>query len=119
MAKLSRYSGCITQSEMSMEIKTQAQVDVVSDVLCDVCSSSTRIPGYGLQYGSLEAQWGYGSRHDGEHYRVHLCEVCFFETLSMLRRQRMVNLMFDGGEPHPDESFGLVSEGKYWGGSDD
>jgi len=37
-----------------MEIKTQAQVDAVSDVLCDVCSSSTRIPSYGLQYGSLE-----------------------------------------------------------------
>ncbi|MBJ2258907.1 MULTISPECIES: hypothetical protein [Pseudomonadaceae] len=57
-----------------MEIKSQALVDVVEDVICDVCRSGTSIPGYGPQYGKLEAQWGYGSQHDGEHYRVHLCE---------------------------------------------
>lgn len=50
-----------------MEIKSQALVDVVEDVICDVCRSGTRIPGYGLQYGKLEAQWGYGSQHDGAH----------------------------------------------------
>jgi len=56
-----------------MEIKSQASVAVVVDVICDVCCSSTSIPGYGLQYARLEAQWGYGAQHDGEHYRVHLC----------------------------------------------
>ena len=101
-----------------MEIKTQASVDAVADVVCDVCNSSTRIPDYGLQYGSLEAQWGYGSKHDGEHYRVHLCEPCFFGVLGGLRRQRMVNVMFDENEPHPDERFGLVSTGNYWGVGD-
>ena len=64
--------------EVRMEIKSQALVDVVEDVICDVCRSGARIPGYGLQYGKLEAQWGYGSQHDGKHYRVHLCEPCFF-----------------------------------------
>jgi hypothetical protein len=58
-----------------MEIKSQALVDVVEDVICDVCRSGTSIPGYGPQYGKLEAQWGYGSQHDGEHYRVDLCGV--------------------------------------------
>lgn len=101
-----------------MEIKTQASVDAVADVVCDVCNSSTRIPDYGLRYGSLEAQWGYGSKHDGEHYRVHLCEPCFFGVLGGLRRQRMVNVMFDENEPHPDERFGLVSTGNYWGVGD-
>jgi hypothetical protein len=101
-----------------MEIKAQAAVDAVTDVLCDVCDSSTRVPEYGLQYGSLEAQWGYGSQHDGEHYRVHLCESCFFGTLAGLRRQRMVNLMFDKNEPLPDESFGLLSTDNYWGTAD-
>jgi putative toxin-antitoxin system antitoxin component (TIGR02293 family) len=101
-----------------MEIKTQASVDAVADVVCDVCNSSTRIPDYGLQYGSLEAQWGYGSKHDGEHYRVHLCKPCFFGVLGGLRRQRMVNVMFDENEPHPDERFGLVSTGNYWGVGD-
>ena len=43
-----------------MEIKSQALVDVVEGVICDVCRSGTRIPGYGPQYGKLEAQWGYG-----------------------------------------------------------
>ena len=48
-----------------MEIKSQALVDVVEDVICDVCRSGTGIPGYGPQYGKLEAQWGYGSRMMG------------------------------------------------------
>src|SRR3546814_1584323 len=62
----------------------------ISDWSSDVCSSDlsgTRVPGYGLQHGKLEAQWGYGSQHDGEHYRVHLCEPCFFRVLSGLRRE--------------------------------
>jgi len=44
--------------EVDMEIKSQALVDVAEDVICDVCRSGTRTPGYGLQYGKLEAQWG-------------------------------------------------------------
>lgn len=55
-----------------MEIKSQALVDVAQDLICDICRSKTRILGYGLQYGKLEARWSYGSQHDGEHYRVHL-----------------------------------------------
>lgn len=98
-----------------MEIKTLASVDVVEDVICDVCKSSTRIPDYGLQYGKLEAQWGYGAPHDGEHYRVQLCEPCFFRVLSGLRRERMVNGMFDDDSPLSYDGFGLVSTGNYWG----
>jgi hypothetical protein len=97
-----------------MEIKSQALVDVVEDVLCDVCCSSTRIPGYGLQYGKLEAHWGYGTQHDGEHYRVHLCELCFFRVLSGLRRERMVNGMFDDDQPCSESSFGLMDTGNFW-----
>lgn len=94
-----------------MEIKSQSSVDMDADVICDVCKCSTRIPGFGLQYGRLEAQWGYGSQHDGENYRVHLCEPCFFRVLSGLRRERMVNGMFDDDEPFSDDSFGLISMG--------
>lgn len=75
-----------------MEIRTSALVDVVEDIICDVCSTGTRISGYGLQYGTLEARWGYGAQHDGEHYRVHLCEPCFFRLLGLLRRERMVSV---------------------------
>jgi hypothetical protein len=118
MTQSGRYIEYRTEWEMNMEIKTQASVDAVTDVLCDVCNSSARIPGYGLQHGSLEARWGYGSQHDGEHYCVHLCEACFFGTLAGLRRQRMVNVMFDENQPHPDERFGLVSTGNYCGVAD-
>jgi hypothetical protein len=97
-----------------MEINSQALVNVVEDVLCDVCCSSTRILGYGLQYGRLEAHWGYGTQHDGEHYRVRLCEPCFFRVLSGLRRERMVNGMFDDDQPFSESIFGLMDTGNFW-----
>ncbi|WP_258056343.1 hypothetical protein [Pseudomonas aeruginosa] len=56
----------------------------------------------------------YGSPHDGQHYRVHLCEPCFFRVLSGLRRERMVNGMFDDDQPFASEDFGLVSKDNYW-----
>ncbi len=77
-----------------MKIPAMEQTESISDVLCDVCGDSTRIEGYGLQFGTLRASWGYGSTHDGERYEVHLCEPCFFRTISGLRRERMVNFMF-------------------------
>jgi hypothetical protein len=66
---------------------------------------------------SLTAHWGYGSKHDGERYEVHLCEQCFFSTLSTLRRQRMVEHMFDetsGIAGEPDAEFGQVEQGNYF-----
>lgn len=53
--------------EVHMEIRVSALVDVIEDVICDVRGSGTCISGYGLQYGKLEAQWGYGAQHAGEH----------------------------------------------------
>lgn len=59
---------------------------------CRSLGASTK-PG-AIQFGTLRASWGYGSTHDGERYEVHLCEPCFFRTISGLRRERMVNTMF-------------------------
>ncbi|MEJ6387626.1 hypothetical protein PV306_33540 [Pseudomonas aeruginosa] len=73
---------------------------------CDVCRQSTSVEGYGQQFGTLQAHWGYGSKHDGERYKVHLCELWFFRTLSGLRRERMVNAMFD---EEPDSTKGLYA----------
>ncbi|WP_371257583.1 hypothetical protein [Pseudomonas sp. BAY1663] len=84
------------------------QTESVSDVLCDVCGDSTRVEGYGLQFGTLQASWGYGSAHDGERYEVHLCEPCFFRTISGLKRERMVNFMFSGEEQEISD-FGRVA----------
>ena len=54
-----------------MEIKQLKQVEVVTDVVCDVCNQSTK-----LEFGTLSAHWGYGSKHDGERYELQLCEKC-------------------------------------------
>ncbi len=51
--------------------------------------------GYGTQFGVLGATRGYGSRYDGENYEVHLCELCFFRTLSGLRGE-LVHTMLNG-----------------------
>lgn len=91
-----------------MKITAMEQSESVSDVLCDVCGCSTRVEGYGLQFGTLHASWGYGSTHDGERYEVHLCELCFFRTISGLRRERMVNFMFSD-ESQDLSDFGLVA----------
>lgn len=82
--------------------------ETTSDVTCDVCCQSTHVEGYGHQFGVLQARWGYGAKHDGERYEVHLCESCFFRTLAMLRRERMVNTMFDEEPNNTEDEFGLV-----------
>jgi hypothetical protein len=92
--------------------------EVVADVTCDVCGQSTRVEGYGLQYGTLQAHWGYGARHDGESYEVHLCETCFFGVLSHLRHERRVNALFDDEQAESiEEEFGLVRRDDYFGDS--
>ncbi|MHC3748965.1 hypothetical protein ACYKDZ_08785 [Stutzerimonas stutzeri] len=77
------------------------------DIACDVCCQNIRAEG-DCQYGILLAYWGHGSQHDGERYEVHLCEPCFFRTLSHLRRERMVNTMFDEEPDTAEDEFGLV-----------
>lgn len=69
--------------------------------------------GYGLQFGTLRASWGYGSTHDGERYEVHLCEGCFFRTISGLRRERMVNFMFSDDDQDLSD-FGLVARDDFF-----
>lgn len=70
---------------------------------CDVCGTDLRVPGYGAQFGTLHARWGYGAQHDGEHYCVHLCEMCFFQAVGNLRRQHQVFALFAEG-PIGDEA---------------
>jgi len=103
---------------LPMKIKAVEQTELVTEVLCDVCGDRTRVEGYGLQFGTLSASWRYGSNHDGERYEVHLCESCFFRTISDLRRERMVNFMFSD-EGQDLSNFGLVSRDDFFndGGS--
>jgi len=102
-----------------MKIIEEKLTPVITDVLCDVCSCSTTPPGGSAEFGVLSALWGYGSKHDGERYEIHLCEPCFFATLANLRRQRLVEHMFEdtaneAGEP--GVPFGLVERDNYFKG---
>ncbi|MBD2840598.1 hypothetical protein ID144_26495 [Pseudomonas sp. JM0905a] len=96
-----------------MKVTAVEPIESVSDVLCDVCGASTRVEGYGLQFGTLCASWGYGSAHDGERYEVHLCEPCFFMTLASLKRERMVNTMFSDGNEDLS-NFGRVAHDDFF-----
>ncbi|MBA1220842.1 hypothetical protein G7017_08015 [Pseudomonas fulva] len=83
--------------------------EAVADVRCHVCSESTRLANDSLQYGRLEAHWGYGTAHDGEHYEVHLCERCFFTTLAYLKQERRTAHLFDIEPNTIEDELGLVS----------
>ncbi|TFY85532.1 hypothetical protein DYL61_29435 [Pseudomonas nabeulensis] len=92
-----------------MNIKEKQAVEVVRDLLCDVCLDSTRFEGGSLRYGVLQAHWGSGSAHDGERYEVHLCERCFFQAVANLKQERRIQTMF--GENDNDrltDDFGVV-----------
>lgn len=84
------------------------------DVHCGICDGRARISDYGEQFGVLQASWGYGSKHDGERYRVCLCETCFFMTLAFLRQERRVHRLFDD-VPCDEHNFGRVGQDEFWG----
>jgi hypothetical protein len=89
----------------------------VSDIQCAVCTSSTSVLGYGQQFGTLAARWGYGTRHDGERYNVRLCESCFFQTLAYLREQRRIHTLLDDEQPQDEQVFGRVVRDDFFGES--
>jgi len=61
-----------------MKIIEKMKVDSVTDVVCDVCFCSTQVIDGGLEFATLQANWGYATKHDGMRYELHLCESCFF-----------------------------------------
>ena len=78
-----------------MKIMGIKAVETVIDVRCDTCGASTlEDTNQTPQYGILTANWGYGSRHDGERYEVDLCEACFFALLANAKELRRANMLF-------------------------
>jgi hypothetical protein len=94
-----------------MRITEMIEVETVTDIVCDVCGESTCLKTGGHQFGTLKAQWGYGTTHDGERYEVHLCELCFFHTLANLKQERRTQTLFSEEGPDQAENLGLVSKG--------
>ena len=97
-----------------MKITGRVEVEAVTDVRCDVCGCSTRLESGNLEYGMLQAHWGYGALHDGKRYEVHLCEACFFATIAYLQQERRTANMFEDVPQPPDEAFGLVAKDDFF-----
>ncbi|MFM5557035.1 hypothetical protein [Aeromonas rivipollensis] len=91
-----------------MRVKAVVPTEQVVEVRCDVCGDSSMMVEQ-MNYATLSANWGYGSRHDGERYQVDLCESCFFDVLANLRQShRQINMFADDYEPVDPEHFGRV-----------
>ena len=91
-----------------MLVKEIVPTEQIVDILCDACGCSTKTNFGTNEYGSLSADFGYGSQHhDGERYKVHLCEGCFFGVLATVREMHRGNHMFeDDYEAANPEIFG-------------
>lgn len=57
------------------------EVDVLNDIICDNCKKSCGTK-YGIEAATISANWGYGTRKDGENHRGFLCEECYDWLLS-------------------------------------
>ncbi len=101
-----------------MKITGKVEVETVMDVACDVCQLSTRVASGGLQFATLQAHWGYGTRHDGERYELHLCEGCFFQAVASLKQERRSHALFsdDGRADRAivGDDFGLIVRNDYF-----
>jgi hypothetical protein len=51
-----------------MKIIERVEIEAVTNVKCDVCRCSTRSEIDGLQFATLQAHWGFGTKHDGDRY---------------------------------------------------
>ncbi|WP_338923738.1 hypothetical protein V0M98_36640 (plasmid) [Pseudomonas silesiensis] len=97
-----------------MKITEMIEVETVTDIVCDVCGGSTHLKTGGHQFGTLKADWGYGTTHDGERYEVHLCEQCFFQALANLKQERRTHTLFSEDGQDQAENLGLVAQGDYF-----
>lgn len=60
-----------------MKIYKKVLTKKLTDVKCDACGKSCTIIDGIMEYGIIEAFWGYGSKKDGNKYEKELCESCF------------------------------------------
>lgn len=60
------------------------EVDVVKDVICNMCGKPCVQPFNGQwEYGLLSANWGYGSNRDGRVEKSHICPDCYEDLVDL------------------------------------
>ena len=95
--------------EVPLKVTESQPVQVMIDVVCDICGVSTKSQAGPCHYGTLGAEFGFGSMHDGESYEVDLCENCFFDALTFTRHASSTKLMASRtGDAQAPKNFGLV-----------
>ena len=68
--------------------KVQTEVEVVKEILCDLCGNKTRIlrdDSFGIDqfsFATISFDGGYGSHHDMSRIRLEICETCLFEIVN-------------------------------------
>lgn len=76
---------------MIIKNKKLVELDVIDEVLCDLCGKScSKSPceklGHSNQpkheYAELYANWGFYSDSNNKKYEIHLCEYCFYDVLA-------------------------------------
>lgn len=65
----------------------QVEVDVLEDVICDVCNNSCK-NSTNFEYMTMKNYWGYGSSKDGQLWGAHICEKCVDEKFKFVKFRR-------------------------------
>lgn len=61
---------------------------VPGDIVCDICLKDCADSWGNNENATLSAVWGYNSGRDGYQFDIHMCEICFGETLVFLDEKR-------------------------------
>lgn len=88
-------------------IKESTLAAVAVSVVCDRCGQTCPSDDGHPQHAVLSAAWKSGSQQNPEAYELHLCESCFFATLSTIKRERWAQLMFS------EEADSLLSDANF------
>ncbi|MEX1222413.1 MAG: hypothetical protein WEA82_09920 [Idiomarina sp.] len=83
-----------------MKKETLGQAMVVSDITCDICNKSV-VPEFAKRnlsnlddfsaFAQLKAEFGYGSKRDGENMNFDLCEQCFDKLLVKVEELKSIS----------------------------
>lgn len=60
---------------------------VVDKIYCDACGEDCSRD-IDHEYAELIATWGYCSKQDGMQYNIQICENCFDEVLTFIKKKR-------------------------------
>jgi len=93
-----------------MKVFEKRLVDTVVDRMCDVCNESVMkkvADEHFEECAEFKANFGYGSKLDGNSYHLDLCEDCFMTALYALKDKRRSVVMFNDVQDMPSENFGL------------